>query len=181
LGFGVCGCLWLVFEIHEGITYESSDSLAVHAGFLGGTEDVYLRSGDDLEIRFDFGQVAFGLDLISAPGSTVEVFGRDDALIDSFVVTSSFVGYQAPTLGISRVVITPPAAGLFGVNNVAFGAEFIACPADMNGDGGQDIFDVIDFVGFYNSEDDRADFTDDGQFDIFDVLAFVGAYGVACP
>lgn len=176
------------WDIHAGITYESPTSLAIHAGFLGGTEDVYLRSADGVEIRFDVGQVAFGLDLIGTSvgnAYTVEVYGRDGVLIEAFDVATdggvSFVGYEAATLGISRVMVSHPVISSFSVNDVAFGAEFVPCPADMNGDFAQDIFDVFAFIEFFNAEDDAADFDDNGQFDIFDVFAFVGAFGVACP
>jgi len=176
------------FDIQAGITYESPAALALNAGFIAGDDDVYLRSQDELEIRFDQAQVAFGFDLVGAfPESeySIGVYDRDDALIETFVVNSengiSFAGYHAPTIGISRVVISHPVSSSIAVNNVAFGADFIACPGDVNNDNAQNFFDVSAFLGYFSEEDDRADFNDDGQFNFFDVSAFLAALGVACP
>ena len=179
LGFG--------WNLEPGVTYEAPDMLSIHAGFIGGDDDVYLQSFDTAEIRFDVPQVAFGVDLLAFSAGesyTIEVYGRDDSLIESFEKPSDngfFVGYQAPTQGISRVVISHPVLSVILVNNFTFGADFVACPADINGDGVQDFFDVSAFLSFFSAEDDRADFNDDGQFNFFDVSGFLSAYAVACP
>ena len=55
------------------------------------------------------------------------------------------------------------------------------CPADLNGDGYVDFFDVSAFLSAYNAMDPQADFTGDGSFDFFDVSAFLEAYGAGCP
>ncbi|MDF1809349.1 MAG: GC-type dockerin domain-anchored protein [Phycisphaerales bacterium] len=173
--------------IEDGVTYESATRLAVHAGFIGGEDDVYLRSYDGIEIRFDVGQVAFGLDLIgfnTDNSYTIEVYDRADGLIESYEKPSNtgyFTGYQAPTTGISRVVITHSSFDFLSINNMTFGADFVACPADINEDGQQNFFDVSAFLSFFSEEDDRADFTDDGQFNFFDVSAFLNALTVSCP
>ena len=56
-----------------------------------------------------------------------------------------------------------------------------ACPADLNGDGVLDFFDVSAFLTAFNSMDPIADLTGDGVFDFFDVSAFLSAYGSGCP
>lgn len=56
-----------------------------------------------------------------------------------------------------------------------------ACPADLNGDGVLDFFDVSAFLTAFNSMDPIADLTGDGSFDFFDVSAFLSAYGSGCP
>lgn len=179
LGFG--------WNLQAGVTYESPTMLSIHAGFINGDDDVYLQSVGGVEIRFDSAQVAFGVDLIAFSGGnayTIEVYDRDDVLIESFEDPSdngAFIGYQAPNRGISRVVISHPVLPTILVNNFTFGADFIACPADINKDGQQNFFDVSAFLTFFSQEDDRADFTDDGQFNFFDVSAFLTAFAVACP
>ncbi|MGV6814288.1 MAG: GC-type dockerin domain-anchored protein [Phycisphaerales bacterium] len=55
------------------------------------------------------------------------------------------------------------------------------CPADLNGDGSLDFFDVSAFLGAFSTNDPIADFTGDGFFDFFDVSAFLGAFVVGCP
>lgn len=55
------------------------------------------------------------------------------------------------------------------------------CPADLNGDGVLNFFDVSAFLNGYNAMDPIADFTGDGVFNFFDVSAFLNAYNAGCP
>jgi hypothetical protein len=55
------------------------------------------------------------------------------------------------------------------------------CPADLNGDGALDFFDVSAFLTAYNGMDPIADFTGDGMFNFFDVSAFLSAFQAGCP
>jgi hypothetical protein len=55
------------------------------------------------------------------------------------------------------------------------------CPADLNGDGNLNFFDVSAFLTAYNKMDPLADFNGDGAFDFFDVSAFLTAYNAGCP
>lgn len=55
------------------------------------------------------------------------------------------------------------------------------CPADLNGDGVLDFFDISDFLSAYNSMDPAADFDGNGSFDFFDVSAFLSAFNSGCP
>jgi hypothetical protein len=93
--------------------------------------------------------------------------------------TYSFVSSQAPetgeaTLGMWRdagmsltAMITVPSAG--------------GCPADMDGDGELNFFDVSAFLAAFGANDASADFDGDGMFNFFDVSAFLAAYGEGCP
>lgn len=54
------------------------------------------------------------------------------------------------------------------------------CPADMNGDGLLDVFDVWAFLAAFNNQDPAADFQNDGIFDIFDVTTFLSAFSAGC-
>ena len=56
-----------------------------------------------------------------------------------------------------------------------------SCPADLNGDGALDFFDVSAFLVAYNAQDPVADFNDDGMFNFFDVSAFLTAFNAGCP
>lgn len=70
------------------------------------------------------------------------------------------------------------------IDDVAFSYEFIEeidCPADLNGDGTLDFFDVSAFLLAFNSQDPAADFTGDGAFDFFDVSAFLTSFSAGCP
>jgi FG-GAP repeat len=55
------------------------------------------------------------------------------------------------------------------------------CPADLNGDGALNFFDVSAFLGAYTAMLPSADFTGDGMFNFIDVSAFLGAYSAGCP
>lgn len=55
------------------------------------------------------------------------------------------------------------------------------CPADLDGSGTLDFFDVSAFLSAFSAMDPIADFTGDGAFDFFDVSAFLGAYSAGCP
>jgi hypothetical protein len=54
------------------------------------------------------------------------------------------------------------------------------CPADLNGDGMLDFFDVSLFLGAYQSMDPLADINGDGLLDFFDVSAFLIAFNAGC-
>ncbi|MAO22379.1 MAG: hypothetical protein CMJ25_16660 [Phycisphaerae bacterium] len=56
-----------------------------------------------------------------------------------------------------------------------------SCPADINGDGDLNFFDVSAFLAAFSSMDPVADFTGDGMYNFFDVSAFLGAFSGGCP
>ena len=56
-----------------------------------------------------------------------------------------------------------------------------SCPADFNGDGQLDFFDVSTFLSAFSAQNPSADFTMDGEFDFFDVSAFLSAFSAGCP
>ena len=55
------------------------------------------------------------------------------------------------------------------------------CPADMNGDGVLDFFDISAFLTAFGNGDSSADFTGDGTLDFFDISAFLTEFSAACP
>jgi hypothetical protein len=55
------------------------------------------------------------------------------------------------------------------------------CPADFNGDGVLDFFDVQAFLDAFSANDPSADFTHDGVFDFFDVQEFLAVFSAGCP
>ncbi|MFG0300081.1 MAG: M14 family zinc carboxypeptidase [Phycisphaerales bacterium JB047] len=57
--------------------------------------------------------------------------------------------------------------------------EAVGCstnPADLNGDGELDFFDVSLFLNAFSNQDPTADFNGDGSYDFFDVSAFLAAF-----
>jgi len=60
-------------------------------------------------------------------------------------------------------------------------SEIGPCPADLNGDGALNFFDVSAFLQLFGAHDPEADFTNDGIFNFFDVSAFLQAFSAGCP
>lgn len=56
-----------------------------------------------------------------------------------------------------------------------------ACPADLNGDGELNFFDVSAFIVAFVAGDLAVDFNSDGELNFFDVSAFIVAYSGGCP
>lgn len=70
------------------------------------------------------------------------------------------------------------------VFNGALAYETVAgagCPADINGDGVLNFFDVSTFAGLFAAQDPAADFNNDGVFNFFDFSAFLNAFNAGCP
>ncbi len=57
-----------------------------------------------------------------------------------------------------------------------FTVDACSLPADINGDGELNFFDVSAFLTAYNAQEPIADFNDDGQFNFFDVSAFLTSF-----
>ena len=57
----------------------------------------------------------------------------------------------------------------------------VVCPADMNGDGELNFFDVSAFLNAFGNMEAAADFTGDGMFNFFDVSAFLSEFSAGCP
>jgi hypothetical protein len=64
----------------------------------------------------------------------------------------------------------------FMTESRTFTVDACSLPADINGDGELNFFDVSAFLTAYNAQDPIADFNDDGQFNFFDVSAFLTSF-----
>jgi len=56
-----------------------------------------------------------------------------------------------------------------------------SCPADFQGDGQVDFFDISKFLNAYMNNDQLADMTQDNALDIDDIFAFINAMNAGCP
>ncbi|MCC6676881.1 MAG: hypothetical protein IT436_07040 [Phycisphaerales bacterium] len=57
---------------------------------------------------------------------------------------------------------------------------FVACRADLNGDGLVDFSDYLEFLNLYDAGDLRVDFNGDGLVDFSDYLEFLNLYDAGC-
>ncbi|MGV6814149.1 MAG: matrixin family metalloprotease [Phycisphaerales bacterium] len=57
----------------------------------------------------------------------------------------------------------------------------VVCPADLNGDGNLDFFDVSAFLAAFSAQQPDGDFNNDGLYNFFDVSDFLGAFSAGCP
>ncbi|MEX0877015.1 MAG: GC-type dockerin domain-anchored protein [Phycisphaerales bacterium] len=55
------------------------------------------------------------------------------------------------------------------------------CPADLNGDGLVNFFDISAFLNAYSNQEPDGDFNGDGLYNFFDVSGFLNAFGAGCP
>lgn len=76
--------------------------------------------------------------------------------------------------GLSRIVND-------SVDMGAYELQVPSCPADLNGDGELNFFDIALFVLLFEDQDPIADFNNDGLFNFFDFSAYLSAFNAGCP
>ncbi len=117
--------------------------------------------------------------------SVTDLFNPVAVADDNGAGTGETLTYDAENPGEYLIIVSP----VTSTNNVQRyqGTLLISalppveCPADINGDGQLNFFDVSDFLSAFGNQDPVADFNDDGQFNFFDVSAFLTAFGEGCP
>ena len=100
----------------------------------------------------------------------------DLSTISGFTLNDQFrIRFIASDLGAGSVVEAAVDAVNLQVVNCS------ACPADLNGDGELDFFDVSDFINAFNAGEPTGDFNGDGDLDFFDISDFINAFNAGCP
>lgn len=87
------------------------------------------------------------------------------------------------------LVVDPAAIGGTAVSPIAQVTTFCSmtgvcvsfCPADVNGDGMLNFFDISAFLNAFGANESAADFNGDGMYNFFDISAFLKAFGAGCP
>ena len=64
---------------------------------------------------------------------------------------------------------------------IGYYQDAVSCPADLNGDGQYNFFDISAFLQAFGAQNPIADFNNDGLFNFFDISAFLQAFGAGCP
>jgi len=98
--------------------------------------------------------------------------------IAGFTTNNQFqIRFTASDLGSGSVI----EAGIDAVKLEQFACVDDSCPADLNGDGTLDFFDISAFLSLFSAGDLAADFSDDGVLDFFDISAFLSEFSAGCP
>jgi len=98
---------------------------------------------------------------------------------------SETIIYEAEQSGSYLIIVSPDS----NTNNIQrYLASMIlsplppvVCPADLNGDGQLNFFDVSAYLTAFGNMENVADFNGDGQFNFFDVSAFLSEFSAGCP
>lgn len=137
-------------------------------------------SADTIGITFGFpvGGSAMGNVIDIDPGVSNAGTGAEDRFAlfapdGSYAGGFNFGGFQCPDIDTPFI----PAA-VFAFEMWGPGSDIDECPADLNGDGLLDFFDVSMFLGDFSA---GGDYNGDGNTDFFDVSEFLMDYNAGCP
>lgn len=145
------------------------DAFAMGLYFPGSSGNVSFGDGNTLADHIQWS--LFGLNNFTADDRT------DEAVAGGvWTAVDDWIDVRPTTLLIE--LIDPTNAELHGPDDYNV---LNACPADLNGDGNLDFFDVSAFLSAFNAMDPNADFSGDGNFDFFDVSQFLSAFNAGCP
>ena len=132
----------------------------------------------DLEVVMPTGQLILGNNIVNGQ-STFDTTTDEVNNVEMVMLPATPMGEYTIRVKGTAVNQGPQGYALVvtgDVNEVEAG-----CPADLNGDGNLDFFDVSAFLTAYNAQDPAADFNGDGSFNFFDVSAFLSAFNAGCP
>tara|TARA_E500000318_G_scaffold85651_4_gene81923 strand:- start:118374 stop:119156 length:783 start_codon:yes stop_codon:yes gene_type:complete len=186
----------------DGITIDPNANLVLHLNNDAPAElDNHINVADLGGSFADFEFDAFAMGLYF-PGTGGNVsFGNGDTIADhvqwSLFGLNNFTADDRTDEAVAGGVWTAvddwiavrPDTVLIELNDPTF-AElhgpmdyrvFNACPADLNGDGVLNFFDVSAFLSAFSAMDPAADFSGDGMFTFFDVSQFLSAFNAGCP
>ncbi|MDX2146915.1 MAG: S8 family serine peptidase [Planctomycetota bacterium] len=106
---------------------------------------------------------------------------------------SSRGGNPDPLNNLEQVHLATPQAGVWSVQvrgtavnqgpqgfAVVVTGDVVPCIADFDSSGGIDLFDYLDYVAAFSSDDPSADLDGSGTVDFFDYLTFAEAFGAGC-
>ncbi|MBL4698985.1 MAG: right-handed parallel beta-helix repeat-containing protein [Phycisphaerales bacterium] len=125
----------------------------------------------------------YAIEFFASPECDPSGFGEGQLFLGQIVVATDASG-DAPfstTLSVGSPVnwvLSATATELLTGNTSEFSmCSSIAqgCPADLNGDGELNFFDISEFLNT------MPDFNSDGDFNFFDVSAFLNAFSAGCP
>ncbi|MCR9075811.1 MAG: S8 family serine peptidase, partial [bacterium] len=132
----------------------------------------------DLEVDIPTGQTILGNNIVNGQ-STFDTTTDEINNVEMVMLPAALTGEY--TIRVKGTGVNQGPQGYALVVSGAVSEVSAGCPADLNGDGNLDFFDVSAFLTAYNAQDAAADFNDDGLFNFFDVSAFLSAFNAGCP
>lgn len=98
------------------------------------------------------------------------------------VVLPTGIASHAGSLWSGTAGPNPPNENSLVINSYAIYAPAASnCPADLNGDGLLNFFDLSQFISLFQAQDPIADWNNDGLFNFFDFSAYLEAFNAGCP
>ena len=145
--------------------------------------EVFVNLGGQLNLDYSIFIVGSGSELVNMAdqGSFASPISGDVTIVGETITVSTtlplnttqpFLDSDGNQLG------TVTTAGTATIVATGF---IPSCPADLNGDGALNFFDVSAFLNAFAAMDLAADFNGDGMFNFFDVSAFLNSFGAGCP
>ncbi len=134
-----------------------------------------------LAVSGDGGVVLSGNDRIWVRGSG---FLSLRALAELRGVESLHLSFNGLAISTDGNTIVGCAFGVLPDGYAQFGFIYTfdnPCPADLNGDGRVDFFDLADFLRTFTAGDLFADENLDGRLDFFDIQGYLGVLAAGCP
>jgi hypothetical protein len=139
----------------------------------------------DGQLNVDYDIFLVGSDSVSIgladQGAFDSIIAGDISIVDDTVTISTTLPLDA------EQPIEDADGNVLGTVFVTGSATIVACgslpscPADINGDGMLNFFDVSGFLSLFGAMDAQSDFNEDGMFNFFDVSAFLASYSAGCP
>lgn len=135
--------------------------------------------------RGDFAVGAPGADIAASNAGQVRIFGAGGAGgARRLGEISGLAAGDAAGAVIGPGGVTPEGSrevlALAGGRVLVLEASGLCCTADLNGDGGVDFADYLDFLNLYEAGDALVDFNGDGLIDFSDYLDFLVRFDIGC-
>ena len=132
----------------------------------------------DLEVVMPGGQVLLGNNIVNGQ-STFDTTTDTINNVEMVMLPAAIEGDY--TIRVHGTAVNQGPQGYALVISGAVTEAADLCPADLNGDGTLNFFDVSAFLAAFNAQDDAGDFNNDGSWNFFDVSEYLSAFNAGCP
>ncbi|MEO1278087.1 MAG: GC-type dockerin domain-anchored protein [Planctomycetota bacterium] len=157
-------------------------SLLIVGTQFGPTYTVDVRDIDNPRILGSVDRAAFAT--AAGPRFAVVIEGESVVVIDTTDPTEPSVAGSLAMTGLRpEFVQVLDGFAFVAASRTTYVIDIsgcLPCLADLDGSGGLDIFDFLEFQRLFDAGDIRSDFNRDGASDFADFLAFFNAFGAGC-